>query len=544
MLEFSKEKGIKKSIYAYSTLLILPLLGSIYIISRLLYLDADIPWWDISYYCQIDELYYTTYAFQLFQGIDHRLVNYISGDYINGTNLIEQLFTYISLVFLGNNYYGLRMPSVFLGAFSLITLYLIFKKRFGVYIAFFSGFIFIACSGFLLATRIAEPSIFKIGFMFLVLYLLNGRKEHQKYSLFLDLGIGFVVGFSVFFVYPTNFFIIPSAIAVYLFSPRSLKQGVFNKNNVMLISGIVLSLISYIIFLYLFIEMDFDFYSILTPRLYNPKKVHFLLHSYHTIISILEDSSFFKNSYFKILFEVAIVFCILKIIVNSLWLGVFAFKKDNPKKVLRNYLILKSSDSKFQTDIIMFMFFSFLVGQTLFLNDYPQRKLIILFPFVLYISAYFIYSVKDKLNKYFPKLQFLFTCVTSIMLSFIIILDIKISYNIVYKAPTFDYKTAMESLNKKDLDLVVGGWSFGFRLYNNFHTAINKCSYWYQKRSEYYSLINSLSKQFVNVKVIEYMNDEIKNDLYRIGFTPEKVILKSTDKSYPDVAIYRQIGTD
>ena len=103
----------------------------LYFITRILFLESDLPPWNISYYQSIDELYYTIGAFNLYHYGDYdvKLIDYISEPkYV--VNYFMEIFVAISLKIFGNNYFGLRMASVLSGAIILLFIYLTLKESF------------------------------------------------------------------------------------------------------------------------------------------------------------------------------------------------------------------------------------------------------------------------------------------------------------------------------------------------------------------------------------------------------------------------------
>lgn len=132
-----------------------------FLASRILFLDSEIPSWKQTNYSPIDEFYYTTQAFDIVEAVHSPDGKLLSSQY-SAYNIIEQLTTAGTLYLLGDNYYGPRMPSVIAGLIVLICFYFIVLKRFGLTSAIIFSPLLTLEQSFTLATRIAEPTIFRM----------------------------------------------------------------------------------------------------------------------------------------------------------------------------------------------------------------------------------------------------------------------------------------------------------------------------------------------------------------------------------------------
>ena len=102
----------------------------LFLLSRIIFLDSDSPKWDISNYQPIDELYYSTTAFNLYHYHDwqHQVLSYVPSD-SSSENLLGNILCFSTLSVFGNNYFGLRMASV-LAAFGVFVLMLFILKNY------------------------------------------------------------------------------------------------------------------------------------------------------------------------------------------------------------------------------------------------------------------------------------------------------------------------------------------------------------------------------------------------------------------------------
>lgn len=222
--------------------IMLGILVVIFLASRILFLDSDIPSWKQTSYSPIDEFYYTAQAFDIVEGIHSPDGKLLSSQY-SAYNIIEQLTTAGTLYLLGDNYYGLRMPSVIAGLIVLICFYLIVLERFGLtYAVVFSLFI-AAEQGFTLATRIAEPTIFRMAAAAVLLLILTKQDCTQKNHIRI---IGFATCFAWLFIYPTNAFLGLFGLAVIVYcNPKRILVGVSHY-----IAGFIFCAIIYLVSYY------------------------------------------------------------------------------------------------------------------------------------------------------------------------------------------------------------------------------------------------------------------------------------------------------
>jgi hypothetical protein len=97
------------------------LLGSVLILSKVFFIELDPPKFDIAFYQPVDELYYVTAGYNQFEFNSVFNEDKIS---VFGSPWLSNLVTFGTLNIFGDNYYGLRMSSIF---FSLIFCFLFFS---------------------------------------------------------------------------------------------------------------------------------------------------------------------------------------------------------------------------------------------------------------------------------------------------------------------------------------------------------------------------------------------------------------------------------
>lgn len=531
------------------------LLCLLFLLSRIIYLDSDIPNWDISNYQPIDELYYTTTAFDLYHYHDwnHQILKYVPSD-SSSENLLGNILCFSTLSIFGNNYYGLRMASVlasfgvFILMFFILKNYLFSQKQFDIeskssfYLVIIITLLYLLFDfAFLMAGRVAEPTIFRmLGLVFIIWVLsLNILRKYFFSNSFVFLA-GFFAVVSVFFIYPTNAFIVP-AIWLICFSvalKTDLRKAIVQ--TFLFIVGGLIAFAFYELTLRLafdksFIDSLLNTYSIFTDRVAIPNNSDgfdsirlFKIYVYN-IFATLSTNLFRFNPIILATFASCLPIFIYKLIKH------------------RNI-----------NDIFLASLLGFFLLQSLIINDYPYRKLIIMLPMVLLLIAYsiteyknFIIFVRKNVSYYilyflyvafcvmgavgillinssknFVRFDFLVDGINIILpilifqiililiyltnkkikdkylISIIIILimlpNMFLSVRYIYSNPTYSYRDTMIYLsNYIDDKIVAGGMGHGFRLYNTSVPIVNPYGIMYSENGmeKYNSLVDQIRKE-------------------------------------------------
>lgn len=211
----------------------LSLLSALFVVSRVLFLDRDVPRYDITELQPIDEFFYTIPAFNLFHhgAMAYRVVPFIPSDGAP-VNVLQNVLTFLTLSVFGNNYYGLRMASVLAGVAVFFLLFLILRRAVGLYWtpplarARFAGgghwapwAMPLLCLAYLVsdfsfnwAARVAEPTIFRMLAMVVVLFVVSAWSLHGSPSMWRAVAIGFLGTAAFVYVYVYNAFIVPAVV--------------------------------------------------------------------------------------------------------------------------------------------------------------------------------------------------------------------------------------------------------------------------------------------------------------------------------------------
>ena len=190
---------------------------------RIINLEQDLPPWGIGYYQPIDEGAYSEMALNMCTyGTINPDTPVETGAEVGSytpyhlrMNIVGNLFSFLGLKIFGNNYYGLRLPYVLIGAINLLLFFLILKKlgnKFNIILLFLG---LVLCDFmFFMASRVAETSSVRLLFIQLILYWFLCFKEKNILNY---VGIGFLVTFSTFCVYITNIFLYLAVLILLIF---------------------------------------------------------------------------------------------------------------------------------------------------------------------------------------------------------------------------------------------------------------------------------------------------------------------------------------
>lgn len=204
--------------YAKYTPYILFFIFGLYFLTRLLFLDADLPPWGIINYQPVDEGTYAMLALnqynygdispEIFEG----KIEYITSPHLR-TNILGNIIIYLSLKIFGDNYWGLRISSVFCGIIILMLLSFIINALLSQYnvknptrqwINLSCLFYFTLDFNFVMACRVVENSIFRLLFIMIIVFLFV---EYNKNILLKFTLMTFITTLSVFGIYITNVFV-------------------------------------------------------------------------------------------------------------------------------------------------------------------------------------------------------------------------------------------------------------------------------------------------------------------------------------------------
>ena len=528
-------------------------LFSFFIFLRIIILENDLPPRVITDIYAVDELYYTIPAFNLYNynkfSYQEQLPFKTKNDAGAG-NTLQNITTYFTLLIFGNNYYGLRMASVIISLFSILLLFLIFRKidqenlKLALFLLFYFGIEF----SFLIASRSNAPVNFRIFSLVLILYIVFLIKDYMKLSFML----GLLSTISIFFVYFHNLFIWAASlfsIIIYSYLNKKSTDKKIYINIILFFLGTIMSVVLFNMFIKAAYNIDiidyFNGFKVYSRRLAFDSNENFLLASGKNMLN------FFTTSIFRL--NISFLFISLLIFPS------FIYKIIKEKRFI---------------DVFILLLLLMLFGQSIFENSFHFRRLTIILPIallVIYNGVIYLKIFKDflKVKNYFKyyKIYFYIIILFSIFIfymsniskysygsightlfnigEFFVIINIImliiisiVSYiyffekkdislkvftyiyllllipnfylSLRYITPKFNYKETMIhfSRNLKNNEITVGQASFLFRLYNNSKPILN----WYKyEKIDDNAYKNNFKKAFKE-KNIKYTIDFYKKN--------------------------------
>jgi len=495
---------------------------AIFLLSRVAYLDNDLPYKILHSYAAFDEFYYTIPGFNLFHygEVNPNIISNVIEDKSVPTNIAQNIATYLNLRIFGNNFYGLRMGSVVCSLFIVILFYLILKRIIAANknempnlllapqnILWILPLIYLSTDFSLLnAGRVAEPTIYRIMALVVVLYI-GSFIETSNLKSWHSFLLGFLTFANVSFVYIYNAYVF-AAFGVALFFWAN-KNGVKNalKHIAFFILGAIFCLLIYQFYIDIAYNSSIlEVYKNLVPFQSRMGAGTAGVDSYLINITLVWMTNIF--SFNLILFFIFLIS--IPIFIDRL------------KKYRSNF------------DILLISLIGFLILQSIIINDYALRKLLVMLPLVLIISlqsymhasayfkeltfeklrfikiywaliwiinilVFFFYTNSDLsgdsklVSDYFMVLNLMVFVFGSIILSLkylyaisirkIVLIGLLISFLIpnifldlkyVFLNRTTYYRDTMISMsNKIDGKMVVGGLAYSFRLYNTSVPLLN-----------------------------------------------------------------------
>jgi len=547
-----------KKIAFYSIFIFLIILG------RVIFLDSDLPAnIDLLNLYPFDEGFYTQSAFNLYNygTFTHNIVPYITND-AGVANLFQTILTYMSLLIFGNNYYGVRMPSIFISLITIWLFYLTLKNikednsKFTNYSIFSMVLYFVTDFEYLSISRIYVPTVFRIFFITLMIYIFSKYYKESYKEIFTHKHI-FIFSFlsmsSIFFIYIYNIFIYSAIVftifTVSLFNNWKKNKKQIAKDSFFIILGTLFSLILFIIYLKVIYSINIIDYFEITLRTGQAKQIlkntnfySLILLPFKTIYDTLSTNIFRFNIILLLIFLLSLPIFTKKIIKNKNIFNIF----------LLNILFFKYTQSLFENTFFykrltvllpVILIIIFLTKNHLFQDEFKinyKYLLYVILSFVLTISVLYFRVINDYKfgglktalrHGYDGNLKLSFVIFSTIILFSFIFLHIKslknkkyIKYifitlvisnlflisNYTYNFPTYYSKNTMIKLKKINGKKITGKVAFGYRFYNNSIPILNV--YKYMDNPEKYNEYGKLLYRLVDEEIVKYALQPAYND--------------------------------
>ena len=524
-------------------ILVFSLLIALFFGVRISMVTADVPKWGLYNYSQIDESYYNLLALNFYK--TYQLHSVEMDGVLKATyaeNLLANAITTVSLFIFGDNYYGFRLGHILFSTFAFfLFLLLVYKatralnEKLAIWNTLLLGLIFSCSQSLVWPNVINEPTGTRLSIIIIFVYMatfwleknVNKNLSDSKFAF----NIGLLAAFCWLFVYPSNVFLIPTSFIILLVAAEKQIRKDYKSAVKPLMSwfgAIAFTAIIFAIFRALLLTQGENLsYSNFSDRIfqYSP------LQSF----DLLLKSSFLRDN-----FSAAIML--------QLSLGILFFSR---KIKSSQFLVVSTS-------------LYFLVLQLLFINDYPFRKTIVLFPLLLLLFPYAYHALGRFKFSFYSLLTLLFLTVLSgvtfylfyssfqseadrtlfaisaAMLAAVLACILFLKNNIAQKcmyvvlimssissamqlsamsaAKTENFKYCMQSLNKSlPKDSFVFGFSHGFWLYNS----------WTPVGDEYVYNYNYPPEKQENDADVLYRKFNGERSIFKIALVPQSKIDQS-----------------
>lgn len=341
---------------------------------RIINISADLPAWGVINYQPVDEGLYGNMALNMvnFGNLDPNVffgkdVYFMQGHVIN--DIIGNIFVYIGLILLGDNYLGFRFPIVFVSLISFLLLLLSFNKiKTNEKRIFLPVLVILTSFQIYVFSRVVEPSVFRMFFICLILYTMISDTLSVKRKAFL---VGFLITISCFLVYITNVFLYLSCFfyIIYLLFFEKEKKEAFTY-TVYGIIGILVGLI-----------VSQAYYLICW-------NTDIITNTVSQINSFQYDSTYATDSYTSMV----IIHRLISFISSNMFLyslPILAYLLCNSYKLIHN-----KKDKKI-IHFCLFIVLSFVL-QTIISEDYVIRKSVVIFPVYMMLFYFTIIGENTK----------------------------------------------------------------------------------------------------------------------------------------------------
>jgi hypothetical protein len=531
-----------------------------FLVTRLPYLDADIPVWELTQYSPIDEFGYTVPAFNLvhYGTWVHQAAPWAPVEGLP-MNVVENVAAAISMSSVGYDYWGLRASSIAFGLLAFLCMAAIVRRQVveaqrvaGVpswlALAVTSGAVvlLLADFSFILSARIIEPTVTRLAVAAAVVYLVSrGMFLGERHGLMRSGAFGVVIGAAVIFVYIYNLFLLPAALAsVAWWAFRSGGWStVARQATAFLVGVLAIWAIYFALVLGIYGQTPLDWYRVWIGSFAGSARASGI--SIDKALTVLNGNIFRLDPTFLGLFLAS-----LPVFVWSL------VRRPSPTGVLIGSGLI------------------FLVAQTAVVADYPARKGLMLLPFALPIAmtgilllgpfrewlgmrrwrlmaagvwlvvalaitlletplrpvpahgtvlamivagagvvgvvAIAIVAVARRIGIVLPAMATIGLAVLAPLLY--------ADAAFVYRHATFTYRDAQVEVRPViDGQLTAGGWSFGMQLYNTSRPVVN--GYFYgMSRSDYEHNVVRMFAEGRASSLFAYVNAGTRSHLESLGF--------------------------
>jgi hypothetical protein len=524
-----KQESLFWSPKANAVIVSLVIFTVLFFVSRIWIIEGDLAPFQLTQVQKLDAQYYVMAAFEWLDGkYEPRPISGVVSVIPNG--LFYNAIVYLNLLILGQNYYGFRLNVVVVSCTSSLLFSYLFYRRFGRASLLITLPTFLLSFPWFMASLEVEPTTYRTFHMALFCGLfafLHAKKLcdtlYGRFALFCS------ALFGPFFVYPTNLFIIFALYAFYFLRGLQRRQVRFIFVTI-LVSGaawllVAVTWVAVTVLAFGKLSTVLDFFSTFTDRVTdvtNPRAT-----IWYQIVG-----KFWDIELFGLFRETPLVFYLYLIGLVAMIIVLFM-------EVMKRNPGYGDSDSRFRGgfNLIMPLLSLALFFQTLFVNDYPLKKLSILVPFIL-LGALFVFEFIVRAVR-LPLAVFC-TALSVYMVS----PSAALSYEYLYAGYTENFKRAMVGLNDIGPVGVAGGFSHSFRLYN----SIRPYASYYVFRHVLHDMDlyrDILAGRIDGVRPeysiqIELNSDRIEQ-MRALGFQLDRLLIEGKEEGVGSVGLFKRI---
>ena len=531
-----------------------------FLVTRLPYLDADIPVWELTQYSPIDEFGYTVPAFNLvhYGTWVHQAAPWAPVEGLP-MNVVENVAATITMRMIGYDYWGLRASALAFGLVALLCMVGIVRRqvvdaqrldRIPSWLALVvmggAVVLLLADFSFILSARIIEPTVTRLAVAAAVVYLVSrGTFLGERHGLKRSGAFGVVIGAAVIFVYIYNLFLVPAALAtVAWWAFRSGGWSAVARHATAFVVGVLaIWAVYFALVLGIYGQTPLEWYRVWIGSFAGSARASGI--SLDNALTVLDGNIFRLDPAFLGLFLAS-----LPVFVWGL------VRRPDPAGILIGAGLI------------------FLVAQTAFVADYPARKGLMMLLFALPIAAAGIallgpfrewlamrrrrviaagvwlavalaITLLESPLRPVPAHGSVLAMIVAgagvvgvvaiaivaitrrnrIALAGMAVIGLAVLAPLlyvdaafVYRHPTFTYRDAQIAV-RPDIDgqQTAGGWSFGMQLYNTSRPVVN--GYFYgMSRSDYERNLVRVFAEGRATSMFDYVDDPTRAPLESLGF--------------------------
>lgn len=505
----------------------LAVFSAAFVASRLWLIEGDLAPFELTNFQKIDSFYYTALAFEWYDGnfdpqaLRDRTVSSLP----NG--IFYNVLVYLNLLLFGDTYFGFRLNVVIVGLIASLIFSYVMYLRFS-----YSG-LFLSCATYLItfpwfmASLEVEPTIYRLLHLSVVLLVvtLNDWRDSRSYYFWLSV----LAYFGPFFVYPTNVFVIPTLFAFFLLKSIIRREyrsfASFTAMNLLALVLVAATWLQSTFLIFGSLEPVVQFFSTLVgQRVAVGSGMGFLA---QVLFNISKIDDFFLFQHLPLTYYIYMA-GILFVTVRLAETGIGHLFGSNAKRDWsRNDAI------DYFLSLAALAFFC----QTLFINDYPLKKLLFLTPFLIYFILVLIELIPSRLYARTALIAIaLYICVQNFYL---------VRYHL-FMGYTERFKTAMIDLRSIGDARVGGGASHAFRLYNDYRPFLNYYIFEHilHDRGGYFA---ALRGEVPGVDAPEYsIQSRVTGDRIdqwrKLGYALERIIIDAPEKAVGKVGLFKRMA--